>query len=62
MEAFITIYKIDSQWEFAVYNSGKSNGLDNSLEGDGWDVQVEDDMSKPMADSCWCLVETNEVL
>ena len=52
MEAFITIYKIDSQWEFAVYNSGKSNGLDNSLEGDGRDVQVEDDMSKPMADSC----------
>ena len=52
MEAFITIYKIDSHWEFAVYDSGNSNRLDNSLEGDGRDVQVEDDMSKPMDDSC----------
>ena len=26
------------------------------------DVQVEGDMGKPMADSYWCLIETNATL
>ena len=37
METYITIRKIDSQWEFAVanYDSGNSNRLCVNLEG--WD-------------------------
>ena len=67
METSITICKIDSQWEFAVWLRKLKRGLDNNLggwdgAGGGRDVQVEGDMGKPMADWCWCLVETYTIL
>ena len=67
METYITICKIDSQWEFAVWLRELKPGLGNNSagwdgEGGGRDVQVGRDMDKPMADSCWCLVETNVIL
>ena len=33
MEAYITICKIDSQWEFAVWLRKLKQGLSNNLEG-----------------------------
>ena len=33
IEAYITIYKIDSQWEFAVWLRELKQGLCNNLEG-----------------------------
>ena len=67
METCITICKIESQWEFAIWLKELKLGLGNILEGwdgeeGGRDVHVEGDMGKPMADSCWCLVETNTIL
>ena len=57
METYITICKIDSQWEFAVYLRKLKQGLCINLEG--WDgkgdrreVQKGGDMGIPMADSC----------
>ena len=52
---------------FHVTLSELKPGLDNNLEGwdqeeGGRDVQVGGDIGKPMADSCWCLVETNVIL
>ena len=66
-ETYITIYKIDSQWEFAVWLRKHKPGLSNNLEGwdgeGGWrDVEVGGDIGKPVADFCWCLVETNTIL
>ena len=45
MEIYITIYKIGSQWEFAVWFRDLKTGLSNNLEGQdveggGRDVQV----------------------
>ena len=62
-----TICKTHSQWEFAVWLRELKPGLGNNperwdWEGGGRDVQVGGDMDKPMADSCWCLVETNAIL
>ena len=56
MENYITICKIDTQWEFAVLLSELKLGLCNNLEGwDGEgrqrDVQVGGDIDKFMADS-----------
>ena len=56
METYITICKIDSQWEFAVWLR-ISNGLCINLkgwdgEGDGREVQKEGDECTPTADSC----------
>ena len=67
METYITICKIDSQWEFAVWLGELKPGFINNLEmwdgeGGGRDVQVGGDMGKPMADSCWYLMETNRIL
>ena len=67
METNITICKIDSQWEFAVWLRELKLGIGNNLEGWGGeggrrDVQVGGAMGKLMADSCWCLVETNAIL
>ena len=57
METYITICKIDSQREFAVWLRKLKNGLCINLEG--WDgeggvmkVQKEGDIRIPMADSC----------
>ena len=54
METYITIYKIDGQWEFAVWLRKHKPGLSNNLEGwdgeGGWrDVQAGGDIGKPVA-------------
>ena len=57
METYITIPKIDSQWEFAVWLRKLKQGL--CINQDGWDgvgdereVQKGGDICIPMADSC----------
>ena len=57
METYITICKIDSQWEFSVWLRKLKKGLCINLEGwagkgDGREVQKGGDMCIPMADSC----------
>ena len=57
MEIYITICKIDSQWEFAVCLMEFKQGLCINLEGwdgegDGREVQEGGDICIPMADSC----------
>ena len=56
METYITICKIDSQWEFAVYLRKLKQGLYINLEGwdlevDGREVQKGGNICIPMADS-----------
>ena len=67
MEIYITICKIDSQWEFAVWLRKLKQGLCINLEG--WDrkrewkeVQKGGDTCIPMADSCRGLTESNKIL
>ena len=67
MEIYITIYKISSQWEFAVWFRDLRPGLGNNQEGQdaeggGRDVPVGANTGEPLTDSCWCLVETNTIL
>ena len=67
METYITIYKLDSQREFAVCLKKLKQGLCINLEGwdgegDGREVQKGGDMCIPMADSYWCLTENNKIL
>ena len=57
METYITICKIDSQWEFAIWLRNLKQGLCDNLEG--WDgdrdrreIQKGGDICIPMADSC----------
>ena len=57
METFITLCKIDSQQEFAVWLRKIKQGLCINLEGwdgagDGREVQKEGNMCIPTADSC----------
>ena len=53
METYITLCKIDSQWEFAVWLRKLKQGLSINLEGwDGREVQKGEDICIPMADSC----------
>ena len=56
MESYITIYKIDRQWEFAVCPRKLKQGFCINLEGwdagDGRKVQKGGDRWIPMADSC----------
>ena len=57
MEAYITIGKIDSQWEFAVWLRKFKQGLCINLEGrdgkgDGREVQKGAGICIHMADSC----------
>ena len=57
METYITICKIDSQREFAVWLRKLKQGLCSNLvgqdgEGDGREVQKEEDIYISMADSC----------
>ena len=56
-ETYVTKYKIDSQWEFAICLRKLKQGLSINLEG--WDgegdrreVQKGGDICIPMADSC----------
>ena len=54
-ETYITICKIDSQREFAVWLRKLKQGLCVNLEGlggDGREVQKGGDICVPMADSC----------
>ena len=56
METYVTIYKIDSQWEFALWLRKLNQGLCINLEGwnregDGREVQKGGDVCIPMADS-----------
>ena len=67
MEAYITIYKIDSQWEFAVCLRKLKQELCINLEGwvvegYGREVQKGGDICIPMADSCSDLTENNKIL
>ena len=57
METYITICKIDRQWEFAVCLRKLKQGLCINLEGwdrdgDGRQFQKGRDICIPMADSC----------
>ena len=53
METYITICKIDSQQELAVWLRKLKQGLCINLEGwDGREVQKGRDICIPMADSC----------
>ena len=54
METYITVYKIDSHWQFAIWLRELKPGLVNNLDGQdgergGRDTQVGGDMGKPMA-------------
>ena len=57
MEIYITICKINNQWEFAVWLRKLKQGLCISLEGldglgDEREVQKGEDICIPTADSC----------
>ena len=57
MEIYITICKIDNQWEFAVWLRKLRQGLCINLEGwhwegDGREFQKGGDICIPMAYSC----------
>ena len=67
METYITICKIDSQQEFAVWLRKLKQGLHINLEvwdgdGDGREFPVGGDICIPIADSCWCLTENSKIL
>jgi len=67
METYITICKIDSQWEFAKKLRKLKEGLCINLEGwdgegDGRVVQKEGDICIPMANSCLSSTENNKIL
>ena len=64
---YTTIRKIDSQWEFAVWLRELKLGLFDNLEG--WDVlgggrEVHEGGGTfvLMADACWCMAETNNIV
>ena len=57
MQTYITICKIDSQWEFTVWLRKVKQGPCITLggwdvEGDGREVKKGGDVCIPMADSC----------
>ena len=67
METYITLCKIDSQQEFAVWLRKLKQGLCTNLEvwdgaGDGREAQKGVDLCIPMAGSCWGLIENNTIL
>ena len=67
METYITICKIDSQWEFAVWLRKLKQELGINLEwwggeGDGREFQKRGDICISMADSCWSLRENRKIL
>ena len=66
METHITIYKIDSQWEFVVWLRKLKQGFCIDVEGwdgeeDGREIQKGGDICISMTDSCWGLIE-NKIL
>ena len=57
METYITMCKIDRQWEFAVWLRKLKGGLCLNLEGwdgegDGRELQKGGDICIPVPDSC----------
>ena len=67
METYITVCKIESQREFAVWLRKLKQGLCINLEGwngegDGREFQKGGDICIPMANSCWYLTENSEIL
>ena len=67
METYITICKIDNQWEFAIWLRKLKQGLCVNLEewhgeADGRELQKGGDICIPMADSCWYLAGNNKIL
>ena len=67
METYITICKIDSRPEFAVWLRKLKQGLCINLEGwngeaDGGELQKGGYVCIPMADSCRGLSENNKIL
>ena len=57
METYITVCKIDSQWEFAVWLRKLKEELcinleGSNVEGDGREVQKGGDICIPVTDSC----------
>ena len=63
IEIYRTVYKIDSQWEFALWLRELKQGLCDRLKsGVRREVWEGEDMGVPMADSCWCLTENNKIL
>ena len=60
METYITVCKIDSQREFAVWLRKLKQGLCINL--DGREAQEGGDMCIPMADSCGYLTENNKLM
>ena len=67
METYITICKIDSRREFAVWLRKLKQGLCINLEGwygegNGREVQKGRDICIPMADSFLGLTENNNIL
>ena len=67
METYITMCKIDSKWEFAVWLRELKQGLCIYLEGwdgegDGREIQKGGDICISMADSCRGLTENNKIL
>ena len=57
IETYITICKIDNQWEFVVWLKKLKQELCINLEGwdgkgDGREVQKEGEICIPMADPC----------
>ena len=62
METYITTYKIDGQWEFAIWLRKLKQGLCINREGwdgveDGRGLQKGRDIWIPMVDSCWGWIE-----
>ena len=67
MDTYITICKIDSQQEFAVWLGKLKQGLCINLErwdgeGEGREVQKGRDICILMADSCRGLTENRKIL
>ena len=67
METYITICKIDSQWDFAICLRKHKQGLYINLQWwdgaeEGREVHKGGDICMPMADSCQDLTENNKIL
>ena len=67
MEIYNTIYKIDGQWESALWFRELTQGLCDNPEWwheevGGREVWEGGDLGVPMADSCWCLKENHKIL
>ena len=58
---------MDSKWKFAVWHRELNLVFGDNLEewdgeGDGMGIQEGEDICIPVADSCWCMAETNTIL